>query len=214
MENYNNSAKRFIAYHREKTLADKQISAITTALIGAVAEGYKVETLDYNKDDLKALDLTAQKEIFNESGKTVEELESSLVAVHETLRLSSLYLQNELDALKIHYSMCPKCFLSKYIFVPNHVISRLGEGFQTEISKTLSESIDEGALYSMMTNEDGVMIFCERNNNMEKIKKYLTIEDDVLSYDLNELEIDNTTQYFLGYLYIQQHEGKKEDGKK
>lgn len=207
MENYNEIAKRFIKFHQEKSMAERQLSAITTALIGAVGEGYKVTALNYNESELKDLDLSYHKEIFTESGKTVDELESSLLTIFEKQNLSQLYLNNELELLKFHYSMCPKCFLGKYIFIPNHVITRLGDEFNPKMTEIMSESIDSGKQYSMMTTEEGIMLFSEYDNDMSEIKKYLKRDDDVISYEIQDLEIDEVTQYYLGYLYKQQPEG-------
>lgn len=207
MENYNEIAKRFIRFHQEKSMAERQLSAITTALIGAVGEGYKVTALNYNEAELKDLDLSYHKEIFTESGKTVDELESSLLTIFEKQNLSQLYLNNELDLLKVHYSMCPKCFLGKYIFIPNHVIARLGDEFNPKMTEIMTESIESGKQYSMMTTEEGIMLFSEHDNDMSEIKEYLKRDDDVVSYEIQDLEIDEVTQYYLGYLYKQQPEG-------
>jgi len=212
MINYNDVAKRFMKYHREMVFLDKQLSAITTALIGAVGEGYNVNVLSYDEKELKDIDLSFQKNIFNECGKTVEDLESAMPTIIQKKKLTDLSLKNEMDILKIHFSMCPSCFLSKYILIPNHVINAMGVDFLENLKKEMEKSTsDDGYLYTAMTVADGYMVFCERRNKLEKIKSFLTLDNKLLDNEIHDLKITEETETLLGYLLILIHESGNDD---
>ena len=50
------------------------------------------------------------------------------------------------------------------------------------------------------------MLFCEFDDELKDVKILLKEKDPNFQFEIEDLKIDNNTQFFLGYLFIQQFE--------
>ena len=114
MHDYIEISKRAIEYHEQIIRAKQEIEVITFALIGAAAKGLKVSALKYDENEFKQLDLSQHKDVFEQSNKTVEELEDHLLVTHESLQKKALYFKSDDAQIKHHFYMCAKNFLTRY----------------------------------------------------------------------------------------------------
>ena len=199
MINYEELAENFKVRHREIAFADSQLEAITSGLLGAIAEGYKVKMVKLENMEIKDIDLDYYKKIFNEGNLTVEELENALVNITANRVINKRHLETELDELVLRFNLSPNSFLYKYISIPNHVVNSVRD-FKNRISQLISEKQKIGYKYTLMNANSEVMIFCKKDDDLGDFKEILA--EQYRSCEVSELIIDDKTKYYLGYLYI------------
>lgn len=202
MHNYAEISNRAIQYHQDITKSKKQIEALTVALIGAAALGNDVRSLKFDKDELLKLDLTDHINIFKESDKSVDELETYLLEKYENVEKLAIYFRSENSQIKQHFKMCPKNFFHNYISIEIEQMNELQK----------KDGLEKFTLYAKDKNIKYILIFNENENNFSlffkdeedlyKIKQYFHNENDKIDYTVKEYELNPDNEDYLSYLIL------------
>lgn len=202
MENFKETAKRFVEYHEQTIKYNSQISAITEALIGAIGLGHKVNTIEYDKDAIQSVDLSKNIEIFKQCGSTVSDLESLLLKVYEKNILALKYWDIEKKSLITHYNLCPKSFLTEYVSIPVDVLMEVEKtkNIPNLITDFRMKSLNDGKYYSLIVDNNILKIFFKEQHDLSYIKNYFLDKNRFIKYELHRFNVNNDDKY-LGYIY-------------
>ncbi|MBM24450.1 MAG: hypothetical protein CL760_01905 [Chloroflexi bacterium] len=202
MHDYIEISKRAIEYHEQIIRAKQEIEVITFALIGAAAKGLKVSALKYDENEFKQLDLSQHKDVFEQSNKTVEELEDHLLVTHESLQKKALYFKSDNAQIKHHFNMCAKNFLTRYFTISL-------EDFQFMKKNNI---FNDFGIYSEEKNVKGRVLligetkelgfFYKDCEDLYKIKNFLTKKGLIFDYTEKEYILDENNEELIPYLYM------------
>lgn len=199
MQEYSEVANRAMNYHAHITQNNKQIQAIITTLIGAIACGEEVKVINVDKNELKKVDLTKNIEIFKEANKSVKALEDTFI--EKRINSQELLVKFNVDnnLIKEHYLMSPDSFFKEYFELEGDILFELGK---SDSFKLLADYSKKNNLnYSILALGQKAMIFYSNQEDLYKLKKFFSKYNNKVNYKTHVFKLSDDFVQFLPYLY-------------
>lgn len=195
MQNYISISKRTIQHELNIRKLKHKIEAITIALIGAVGKGLKTDLLSYDKEELNNIDLADYINVFEQSNKSIDELEKFLISLNNDLKLETTYYNLELGELIHHYKMCYKNFLNNYLLISGNNAVNLSKN--KIIEKLKNENINLEVVYL----DNNISIYYKDKEDLYKIKQFFSKNNISIEYKLFIFDLNENNKILLPYLY-------------